>query len=132
MLHAASFALASVLPSSTTFVYKVAAGAAHFLSHSFSLPFFLAQIAADPVARALKVSDGAMIQTVEANSPAAAAGLLGTRRGLGGIVAGEPWGAAAMRIFPPCADLRRQNILSSRARLPAGPGCREVLAGWQA
>lgn len=55
------------------------------------------QIAPDPVARALNVSEGAMIQVVDQGSGAAAAGLLGTRRGLGGIVAGEyvgrVWGA---------------------------------------
>ena len=49
----------------------------------------MVQIAPDPVARALKVSEGAMIQVVNPDSPAAAAGLLGTRRGLGGIVAGK-------------------------------------------
>lgn len=45
--------------------------------------------ATDPVARALKVTDGVMIQTLEPNGPAAGAGLLATRRGLGGVVAGD-------------------------------------------
>jgi S1-C subfamily serine protease len=45
--------------------------------------------AADPTARALRVSDGVLIQSIESNSPAAAAGLMATRRGFGGIVAGD-------------------------------------------
>jgi S1-C subfamily serine protease len=45
--------------------------------------------AADPVARALRVSDGVLIQSIENNGPAAAAGLMATRRGLGGVVAGD-------------------------------------------
>lgn len=47
------------------------------------------QPAPDPTARAFKVSDGVLIQTVEPDSAAARAGLLATRRGLGGIVAGD-------------------------------------------
>lgn len=43
----------------------------------------------DPVARAFGVSDGVMIQTVVPKGPAASAGLLPARRGLGGIVAGD-------------------------------------------
>lgn len=46
------------------------------------------QPAADPIARSFKVSEGVMIQTAEPKGPAAAAGLLPTRRGLGGVVAG--------------------------------------------
>jgi S1-C subfamily serine protease len=45
--------------------------------------------AADPVARALRVSDGVLIQRIESNGPAAAAGLMATRRGLSGVVAGD-------------------------------------------
>jgi S1-C subfamily serine protease len=45
--------------------------------------------AADPVARALRVSDGVLIQSMENNGPAAAAGLMATRRGLSGVVAGD-------------------------------------------
>jgi S1-C subfamily serine protease len=41
------------------------------------------------VATSLKVSEGALIQTVDPSGPAAKAGLLGTRRGLSGIVAGD-------------------------------------------
>ncbi|EFN53304.1 hypothetical protein CHLNCDRAFT_25936 [Chlorella variabilis] len=47
------------------------------------------QPAPDPVARALKVSEGVMIQTADPKGAAAQAGLLPTRRGLGGIVAGD-------------------------------------------
>ena len=47
------------------------------------------QPAPDPVARALKVAEGVLIQTVEPGSAASAAGLLPTRRGLGGVVAGD-------------------------------------------
>jgi len=45
--------------------------------------------APDPVARALGVSDGVLIQGVDPGSAAQQAGLLATRRGLGGIVAGD-------------------------------------------
>ena len=47
------------------------------------------QPAPDPVARAFKVSEGVLIQAIDPGSPAAAAGLLPTRRGLGGVVAGD-------------------------------------------
>ncbi|KAL4431590.1 hypothetical protein ABPG77_001432 [Micractinium sp. CCAP 211/92] len=47
------------------------------------------QPAADPIARSFKVSEGVMIQTAEPKGPAAVAGLLPTRRGLGGVVAGD-------------------------------------------
>jgi hypothetical protein len=49
------------------------------------------QPAADPVARALKVSEGVLIQTADPKGAAARAGLLATRRGLGGIAAGVGW-----------------------------------------
>ncbi|PSC76877.1 protease Do-like chloroplastic isoform X1 [Micractinium conductrix] len=45
--------------------------------------------APDPIARAFKISEGVLIQTADPKGPAAAAGLLSTRRGLGGIVAGD-------------------------------------------
>lgn len=41
------------------------------------------------VSRALKVPQGALIQSVDASSPAGKAGLLGTRRGVSGIVPGD-------------------------------------------
>lgn len=47
------------------------------------------QVASDAVARKLRVPSGALLQGVAAGSTAAAAGLLPTRRGLGGIVAGD-------------------------------------------
>jgi S1-C subfamily serine protease len=47
------------------------------------------QPATDPVARAFNVGDGVLVQTVFEGSAAAAAGLLPTRRSLGGIVAGD-------------------------------------------
>lgn len=47
------------------------------------------QPAADPVARSFKVSEGVMIQTSDPKGAAAQAGLLPTRRGLGGVVAGD-------------------------------------------
>lgn len=49
----------------------------------------LPQIAPDRVALALRVKDGALIQSMEADSPAAKAGLLPTRRGLSGVIAGD-------------------------------------------
>lgn len=49
----------------------------------------LLQLSTDQVARALRVSTGAMVQSVTPGSAAAKAGLLGTRRGLTGIVAGD-------------------------------------------
>jgi S1-C subfamily serine protease len=56
------------------------------------------QPAADPVARALKISEGVLIQRADPKGAAARAGLLATRRGLGGIAAGA--GPAALRL--PC------------------------------
>ena len=46
------------------------------------------QLSTDQVARALRVSSGALVQSVGPNSAAAKAGLLPTRRGLTGIVTG--------------------------------------------
>lgn len=51
------------------------------------------QPAPDPIARAFKISEGVLIQTADPKGAAAAAGLLPTRRGLGGIVAGGQAGA---------------------------------------
>ena len=45
--------------------------------------------APDPVARSLNVSSGVLIQTIDPNGPAAMAGLQATRRGIGGIIAGD-------------------------------------------
>lgn len=47
------------------------------------------QAAPDQVSRALKVTEGVLIQSLDEGSPAAKAGLLATRRGLGGIIAGD-------------------------------------------
>ncbi|PRW59774.1 protease Do-like chloroplastic isoform X1 [Chlorella sorokiniana] len=47
------------------------------------------QPAADPIARSFKVSEGVLIQTADPQGAAAKAGLLPTRRGLGGIVPGD-------------------------------------------
>lgn len=55
------------------------------------------QPASDPVARQFKISEGVLIQTAEPKGAAAQAGLLPTRRGLGGIVAGGPRQAPAAR-----------------------------------
>ncbi|KAK9805437.1 hypothetical protein WJX73_006736 [Symbiochloris irregularis] len=52
-------------------------------------PALNVQVASDQVAQALKVRRGAMIQSVPSNSAAAKAGLLPTRRGLTGVVAGD-------------------------------------------
>jgi len=41
------------------------------------------------VTQSLRVSEGALVQTVDSNGAAAQAGVLGTRRGLGGIIAGD-------------------------------------------
>lgn len=56
------------------------------------LRFWWLQLSTDQVAKALRVSSGALVQSVGPNSAAAKAGLLPTRRGLTGIVTG----AAAM------------------------------------
>ena len=50
---------------------------------------WLPQIAPDRVAQALRVKQGALIQSMEPDSPAAKAGLLPTRRGLSGVIAGD-------------------------------------------
>ena len=47
------------------------------------------QLSTDQVARALRVSSGALVQSVLPNSGAAKAGLLPTRRGLTGIITGD-------------------------------------------
>lgn len=41
------------------------------------------------ISASLKVSDGALAQTVDPRGPAGRAGLLGIRRGLAGVVAGD-------------------------------------------
>lgn len=45
--------------------------------------------ATDPIARALNVSQGVLIQSLDPRGPAAKAGLLATRRGMGGVLAGD-------------------------------------------
>lgn len=57
------------------------------------------QPAADPIARSFKISEGVLIQTAEAGSAAVAAGLLPTRRGLGGIVPGAAAQAGARALL---------------------------------
>ncbi len=57
--------------------------------------FWWVQLSTDQVAKALRVSSGALVQSVGPNSAAAKAGLLPTRRGLTGIITG----AAAMSLF---------------------------------
>lgn len=47
------------------------------------------QVAPDRVAQALRVKNGAVVQSVEAGSAAAKAGLQPIRRSLGGIVPGD-------------------------------------------
>ncbi len=47
------------------------------------------QVANDSVARKLRVSKGALLQNITPGGAAAQAGLLPTRRGLGGIVPGD-------------------------------------------
>lgn len=47
------------------------------------------QLSTDQVARALRVSSGALVQSVGPNSAAVKAGLLPTRRGLTGIITGQ-------------------------------------------
>lgn len=46
-------------------------------------------LAGEQIAQQLRVKGGALVQTVQEGSNAAAAGLLSTRRGLGGIVTGD-------------------------------------------
>jgi S1-C subfamily serine protease len=47
------------------------------------------QVASDSIAAKLKVRQGALLSAVAGGSPAAAAGLLPTRRGLAGVLAGD-------------------------------------------
>ncbi|WIA08671.1 hypothetical protein OEZ85_008098 [Tetradesmus obliquus] len=47
------------------------------------------QVASDAIAQKLKVTSGALLSAVDPDGAAAAAGLLATRRGLGGVVAGD-------------------------------------------
>jgi hypothetical protein len=47
------------------------------------------QVATEAVAKKLRVQAGALLQGVTPNGPAAKAGLLPTRRGLSGIIAGD-------------------------------------------
>jgi S1-C subfamily serine protease len=47
------------------------------------------QVASDSIAAKLKVRQGALLSAVTAGSAAAAAGLLPTRRGLTGVLAGD-------------------------------------------
>jgi S1-C subfamily serine protease len=47
------------------------------------------QVATDAIAQKLKVTSGALLSAVDPDGAAAAAGLLATRRGLGGVVAGD-------------------------------------------
>eukprot|EP00879_Flechtneria_rotunda_P011655 GHRR01012175.1.p1 GENE.GHRR01012175.1~~GHRR01012175.1.p1 ORF type:complete len:338 (+),score=104.95 GHRR01012175.1:339-1352(+) len=47
------------------------------------------EVSSDAVAQKLKVSAGALLAKVDPNGAAAAAGLLPTRRGLGGVIAGD-------------------------------------------
>lgn len=58
------------------------------------------------MARALRVSSGALIQTVAPGSSAEAAGLLATRRALSGIVAGDVIVAFEGRPIGNAADLQ--------------------------
>jgi S1-C subfamily serine protease len=67
-------------------------------------PTLGATLASDAVARSLCAApgEGALIQTLDPKGPVAAAGLLGTRRGLGGIVAGDViTGVAGTRVRYP-------------------------------
>mmetsp|Transcript_16801 Transcript_16801/g.46940 ORF Transcript_16801/g.46940 Transcript_16801/m.46940 type:complete len:428 (-) Transcript_16801:2381-3664(-) len=52
-------------------------------------PSLKLQVAPERVAQALNVKNGVLIQSVEPGSPAERAGLLPTRRGLSGVVAGD-------------------------------------------
>jgi S1-C subfamily serine protease len=47
------------------------------------------QVASDAIAAKLKVAQGALLSAVQPGSPADAAGLLPTRRGLTGVLAGD-------------------------------------------
>lgn len=47
------------------------------------------QVSNDAIAQKLKVQSGALLSGIQPGGPAAAAGLLATRRGLGGVVAGD-------------------------------------------
>ena len=47
------------------------------------------QIASDTIAQRLKISRGALLQGVQSDGAGAKAGLLPTRRGLSGIIAGD-------------------------------------------
>ncbi|DBB09887.1 hypothetical protein WJX82_007791 [Trebouxia sp. C0006] len=63
------------------------------------------QLSTDQVAKALRVSSGALVQSVGPNSAAAKAGLLPTRRGLTGIVTGDVITGINARKVTKAADL---------------------------
>ena len=76
--------------------YSTTAYAHHLQGHRpHPLMYWRLQLSTDQVAKALRVSSGALVQSVGPNSAAAKAGLLPTRRGLTGIVTG----AAAMSLL---------------------------------
>ncbi len=78
------------------------------------------QLSTDQVAKALRVSSGALVQSVGPNSAAAKAGLLPTRRGLTGIVTG----AAAMSLldwFSFFQSLLHQKVGISHRAFPTVP-----------
>lgn len=63
------------------------------------------QLSTDQVAKALRVSSGALVQSVSPNSAAAKAGLLPTRRGLTGIITGDVITGISGRKVTKAADL---------------------------
>ncbi len=70
------------------------------MAHTMHITPVHPQVAPDNIARALKVTKGALIQTVDPNSAAAKAGLLATRRGLSGIVpGGMPGGVCRVGVW---------------------------------
>lgn len=61
----------------------------HTSTYTYTQLHTLPQVASDQVAQKVGVKAGALLQTVAPGGAAAKAGLLATRRGLGGIIPGD-------------------------------------------
>lgn len=61
----------------------------HYVSRAWTWCGSVLQVSSDSVAQKLGVTSGALLSGLQPDGPAAAAGLLATRRGLGGVIAGD-------------------------------------------